>query len=159
MTLSIAVTAMSNLPSIRLVSWKAEPGVGVIFTATPLRWKKPFSSAIQIGQLKPPGKTISSMGLDCWACAGANVASSKSHGATALRIMMFPPVLCPVSSAFLVYRLWHEGRSFSHVCGAPEADADGSDSGLPTAMGEGAAHEADRLPWGHRPLPDPGVLG
>ena len=58
MTLSIAVMAMSNLPSIRLVSWKAEPGVGVTFTATLLRANRPFSSATQIGQLKPPGKTM-----------------------------------------------------------------------------------------------------
>src|SRR5438874_11908736 len=58
MRLSIAVIAMSNLPLIRLVSWKTELGVGVTFTATPFLAKKPFSCATQIGQLKPPGKTI-----------------------------------------------------------------------------------------------------
>src|SRR5437867_2467017 len=35
MRLSIAVIAMSNLPSMRLVSWNTELGVGVIFTSRP----------------------------------------------------------------------------------------------------------------------------
>src|SRR2546426_9805553 len=56
--LSIAVIAMSNLPSIRLVSWNTELGVGVTFTSSPFFAKKPFSCATQTGQLKPPGKTI-----------------------------------------------------------------------------------------------------
>src|SRR5262245_19978808 len=58
MRLSIAVIAMSNLPSMRLVSWNTELGVGVIFTSMPCLSKKPFSLATQIGQLNPPGKTI-----------------------------------------------------------------------------------------------------
>src|SRR6266702_1892548 len=58
MRLSIAVIAMSNFPSMRLVSWNTELGVGVIFASRPFFAKKPFSCAIQIGQLKPPGKTI-----------------------------------------------------------------------------------------------------
>src|SRR3989442_6713538 len=58
MRLSIAVIAMSNLPSMRLVSWNTELGVGVIFTSRPFLAKRPFSCATQIGQLKPPGKTI-----------------------------------------------------------------------------------------------------
>src|SRR6266581_1826817 len=68
MRLSIAVIAMSNLPSMRLVSWNAELGVGVIFASRPFFAKKPFSCATQIGQLKPPGKTIT---LRIWGSAGA----------------------------------------------------------------------------------------
>src|SRR5882672_2372024 len=49
---------MANLPSMRLVIWNSELGVGVIFTSMPFLAKKPFSCATQIGQLKPPGKTI-----------------------------------------------------------------------------------------------------
>src|SRR5436853_6669498 len=49
---------MSNLPSIRLVSWNTELGVGVTFISSPFFAKKPFSCATQTGQLKPPGKTI-----------------------------------------------------------------------------------------------------
>src|SRR2546427_3084277 len=49
---------MSNLPSIRLVSWNTELGVGVTFTSSPFFAKEPFSCATQTGQLKPPGKTI-----------------------------------------------------------------------------------------------------
>src|SRR5216684_2541746 len=68
MRLSIAVIAMSNLPSMRLVSWNTELGVGVIFTSRPFLAKRPFSWATQIGQLKPPGKTIT---LTIWGGAGA----------------------------------------------------------------------------------------
>src|SRR5436309_6241288 len=68
MRLSIAVIAMSNLPSMRLVSWNTELGVGVIFTSRPFFAKRPFSCATQIGQLKPPGKTIT---LTMWGGAGA----------------------------------------------------------------------------------------
>src|SRR6266581_3044452 len=68
MRLSIAVIAMSNLPSMRLVSWNAELGVGVIFASRPFFAKRPFSCATQIGQLKPPGKTIT---LTIWGGAGA----------------------------------------------------------------------------------------
>src|SRR3989442_9005556 len=68
MRLSIAVIAMSNLPSMRLVSWNTELGVGVIFTSRPFFAKRPFSCATQIGQLKPPGKTIT---LTIWGGAGA----------------------------------------------------------------------------------------
>src|SRR6267378_2302039 len=68
MRLSIAVIAMSNLPSMRLVSWNTELGVGVIFTSRPFLAKRPFSCATQIGQLKPPGKTIT---LTTWGGAGA----------------------------------------------------------------------------------------
>src|SRR5438445_3220080 len=68
MRLSIAVIAMSNLPSMRLVSWNTELGVGVIFTSRPFLAKRAFSCATQIGQLKPPGKTIT---LTIWGGAGA----------------------------------------------------------------------------------------
>src|SRR5262245_44119570 len=99
MRLSIAVMAISNLPSIRLVSWKAEPGVGVTFTATALRAKKPFSSPIQIGQLNPPGNTMSSMGFDDCACAGARAASRNSAAATrasvgAVMFSLLPFAIC-----------------------------------------------------------------
>src|SRR3979490_2903564 len=78
MRLSIAVIAMSNLPSMRLVSWNTELGVGVIFTSRPFLAKRPFSCATQIGQLKPPGKTIT---LTIWGGAGA--AGGGAGGAAA----------------------------------------------------------------------------
>src|SRR5467141_1880131 len=78
MRLSIAVIAMSNLPSMRLVSWNTELGVGVIFTSRPFLAKRPFSCATQIGQLKPPGKTIT---LTIWGGAGA----AAGGGASAAR--------------------------------------------------------------------------
>src|SRR5256885_13033268 len=49
---------MSNFPSMRLVSWKTEFGVGVSFTSIPFFANRPFSCATQMGQLKPPGKTM-----------------------------------------------------------------------------------------------------
>src|SRR5467141_2930401 len=80
MRLSIAVIAMSNLPSMRLVSWNTELGVGVIFTSRPFLAKRPFSCATQIGQLKPPGKTIT---LTIWggaAAAGGGTGSAAAGG-------------------------------------------------------------------------------
>src|SRR5712692_3128668 len=50
--------AMSNLPSIRWVSWNTELGVDVSLTSRPFFANSPFSCATQIGQLKPPGKTM-----------------------------------------------------------------------------------------------------
>src|SRR2546426_787174 len=58
MTLSMAVMPMSNFPSIRLVSWNTDEGVGVSSTSSPSRAKNPLSWAAQIGQLNPPGNTI-----------------------------------------------------------------------------------------------------
>src|SRR6266853_1819613 len=55
--------AMSNLPSMRLVSWKTELGVGVILTSMPFFAKRPFSCATQTGQLNPPGNTMRLTGL------------------------------------------------------------------------------------------------
>ena len=55
---------MSNFLSIKLVSWNTEFGVLVSFTSMPPRAKKPFSCAIQIGQLKPPGKTMTDTGFN-----------------------------------------------------------------------------------------------
>src|SRR5216684_1227596 len=78
MRLSIAVIAMSNLPSMRLVSWNTELGVGVIFTSRPFLAKRPFSCATQIGQLKPPGKTIT---LTIWGGAGATDGGTGSAAA------------------------------------------------------------------------------
>src|SRR5690349_14452872 len=50
--------AMSNFPWMRFVSWNTGLGVGVVLTSIPLFAKKPFSRATQLGQLKPPGKTM-----------------------------------------------------------------------------------------------------
>src|SRR6266705_924856 len=77
MRLSIAVIAMSNFPSMRLVSWNTELGVGVIFASRPFFAKKPFSCATQIGQLKPPGKTIT---LRIWGSAGAAGGAGAARG-------------------------------------------------------------------------------
>src|SRR5690606_18864822 len=86
--------AMSNLPSMRPVSWKDELGVGVILIATPLSAKKPLSAATQIGQLKPPGKTITSSVLLGAAAAlklpvNSNTAATKPR----MNVIMFVSVL------------------------------------------------------------------
>jgi hypothetical protein len=60
--LSIAVIAISNFPSIKLVSWKTELGVLVRVTSIPPLAKVPLSCATQIGQLNPPGKTMTETG-------------------------------------------------------------------------------------------------
>src|SRR5882672_952054 len=78
---------MSNLPSIRLVSWNTELGVGVMFTSMPVRSKKPFSCATQIGQLKPPGKTIRFTVLR----DGGEDAGSEPFGDTGARCPDGPP--------------------------------------------------------------------
>src|SRR6267142_2096972 len=70
---------MSNLPSMRLVSWNTELGVGVIFTSMPFLSKKPFSFATQIGQLKPPGKTMRLTVRSCG--AGGAIAALGEAGA------------------------------------------------------------------------------
>src|SRR2546427_9395438 len=88
MRLSIAVIAMSNFPSMRLVSWNTELGVGVTFTSIPFRAKKPFSCATQIGQLKPPGKTIRL--TDCRSMGGGGGASDP-FGETGARGPDGPP--------------------------------------------------------------------
>src|SRR6266581_484862 len=83
MRLSIAVIAMSNLPSMRWVSWNTELGVGVSFASRPFSANKPFSCATQMGQLKPPGKTITlTVGA---ASVPAQDASSASAAATKQR--------------------------------------------------------------------------
>src|SRR4051794_38113150 len=64
---------MSNLPSTRPCIWKTELGVGVTFTFNPSSAKKPFASATQIGQLKPPGKTMTSRGCPAWLQTEARV--------------------------------------------------------------------------------------
>src|SRR5437899_11523725 len=85
MRLSIAVIAMSNLPSMRLVSWNTELGVGVIFTSTPLLAKRAFSCATQIGQLKPAGKTITlTIRGGAGAAAGGTGSAAAGGGAGAL---------------------------------------------------------------------------
>src|SRR6266702_1519088 len=90
MRLSIAVIAMSNLPSMRLVSWNTELGVGVSLTSIPFLANSPFSCATQIGQLKPPGKTMTLTGLGGAlaheASANATVATTKR----AIRVMSPP---------------------------------------------------------------------
>src|SRR6266849_8294759 len=69
---------MSNLPSMRLVSWNTELGVGVILTSIPFFANSPFSCATQTGQLKPPGNTMSSTGLGGAGCAIAQEATSSA---------------------------------------------------------------------------------
>src|SRR5438093_9129491 len=80
MRLSIAVIAMSNLPSMRLVSWNTELGVGVIFTSRPFLAKRAFSCATQIGQLKPPGKTITLTIRGGAGAAGGGTGSAAAGG-------------------------------------------------------------------------------
>src|SRR3979490_286001 len=69
--------AMSNLPSIRWVSWNTEFGVGVTFTSMPFFANSPFSCATQIGQLKPPGKTMTLTVCGAGGCA-AHPASNRT---------------------------------------------------------------------------------
>src|SRR5882724_4052634 len=78
---------MSNFPSMRLVSWNTELGVGVMFTSMPFRAKKPFSFATQIGQLKPPGKTIRLTDLR----GGAGGGAIDPLGETGVRCVEGPP--------------------------------------------------------------------
>src|SRR6266853_363751 len=78
MRLSIAVIAMANLPSMRLVSWNTELTVGVTLTSIPFFANSPFSCAIQIGQLKPPGKTMRLTVLGGAGCAIAQEAISSA---------------------------------------------------------------------------------
>src|SRR6266853_5562144 len=56
--LSKAVMAMSNLPSASPVICATEFGVGSSVTVIPLCSKKPFCCPTKLGQLKPPGKTL-----------------------------------------------------------------------------------------------------
>src|SRR5258706_609618 len=78
MRLSIAVMAMSNLPSMRLVSWNTELTVGVTLTSIPVFAKRPFSCATQTGQLKPPGNTIRLTVLGEAGCAIAQEVTSSA---------------------------------------------------------------------------------
>src|SRR5882762_8832546 len=79
--------AISNLPSMRLVSWNTELGVGVMFTSMPFLAKKPFSFATQIGQLKPPGNTIRLTAFK----DGAGGGTIEPFGETGLRCADGPP--------------------------------------------------------------------
>src|SRR5712671_2438931 len=78
MRLSIAVMAMSNLPSMRLVSWNTELTVGVTLTSIPFFANNPFSCATQIGQLKPPGNTMRLTVLGGAGCAIAQEAINSA---------------------------------------------------------------------------------
>src|SRR5712691_9709340 len=93
MRLSIAVIAMSNLPSMRLVSWNTELGVGVSLTSIPFLANSPFSCATQIGQLKPPGKTMTLTGLGGAGGAPAHATSASTIVARTKRAIrvMSPP--------------------------------------------------------------------
>src|SRR5258708_36151075 len=82
MRLSIAVIAMSYLPSMRLVSWNTELTVGVSFTSIAFFANSPFSCATQIGQLKPPGKTMRLTVLGGADCAIAQEAASTAISPT-----------------------------------------------------------------------------
>src|SRR2546423_7499267 len=90
--LSIAVIAMSNLPAIRLVSWNTELGVGVSLTSMPCFANRPFSCATQIGQLKPPGKTITFTVLGGAGGCAAQPASTTNTSAFRMFFMELPPV-------------------------------------------------------------------
>src|SRR5882762_9671044 len=82
--------AMSNLPSIRWVSWNTEFGVGVTFTSSPFFAKRPFSCATQIGQLKPPGKTMTL--TVCGGAGGVVVQAVRNSIARILKsVRMSPP--------------------------------------------------------------------
>src|SRR6266853_6226413 len=93
MRLSIAVIAMSNLPSMRLVSWNTELNVGVSLTSIPFFAKRPFSCATQIGQLKPPGNTMRLTVLGGAGCAiaqeAASTAISQTNSLSTLSIVIF----------------------------------------------------------------------
>src|SRR6267154_2428368 len=78
MRLSIAVMAMSNLPSMRLVSWNTELTVGVTLTSIPFFANSPFSCATQTGQLNPPGNTMRLTVLGGAGCAIAQEAISRA---------------------------------------------------------------------------------
>src|SRR6267378_4851295 len=80
MRLSIAVMAISNLPSMRLVSWNTELTVGVTLTSIPFCANSPCSCATQTGQLKPPGNTIRLTVLGC-AIAQEAISSAMSPDA------------------------------------------------------------------------------
>src|SRR5712691_7769502 len=92
MRLSIAVIAISNLPSMRLVSWNTELGVGVSLTSIPFFAKSPFSCATQIGQLKPPGKTmrLTVLGAGCALAHTASVSAIAARMKRAIRVMSPP---------------------------------------------------------------------
>src|SRR5712691_4513292 len=92
MRLSIAVIAISNLPSMRLVSWNTELGVGVSLTSIPFLANSPFSRATQIGQLKPPGKTIrlTVLGAGCALAHTASVSAIAARMKRAIRVMSPP---------------------------------------------------------------------
>src|SRR6266850_746098 len=81
---------MSNLPSIRWVSWNTELGVGVTFTSMPFFANRPFSCATQIGQLKPPGKTMTLTVWDAGGCAAHPVNSRRIKNFRKLRIAAPP---------------------------------------------------------------------
>src|SRR5712692_7401440 len=82
--------AMSNLPSIRWVSWNTELGVGVTFTSRPLLANSPFSCATQIGQLKPPGKTMTLTVCGAGGCAAHPASNRKIENFRKLRIAAPP---------------------------------------------------------------------
>src|SRR6266700_976358 len=90
MRLSIAVIAMSNLPSMRLVSWNTELGVGVSLTSIPFLANSPFSCATQIGQLKPPGKTMRLTGLGGAPAHEASARTIVARMKRAIRVMSPP---------------------------------------------------------------------
>src|SRR6266852_8990098 len=81
---------MSNLPSMRLVSWNTELGVGVTLTSIPFFANSPFSCATQIGQLKPPGNT---MRLTVLGGTGGALAQETSSSAISPAIALEMPFM------------------------------------------------------------------
>src|SRR5688572_31892238 len=87
---------MSNFPSMRFCSWNAELGVGVMVGAMPCFAKNPFSCATQIGQLNPPGNTITFTGFGGPFGASGAVVQPMSDRATNSEMTMRigPPPAC-----------------------------------------------------------------
>src|SRR5216684_7856576 len=81
---------MSNLPSIRWVSWNTELGVGVSLTSRPFFANSPFSCATQIGQLKPPGKTMTLTVCGAGGCAAHPASNRNMKSFRKLRIAAPP---------------------------------------------------------------------
>src|SRR5947208_2844410 len=114
MTLSMAVMPMSNFPSIRFVSWNTDDGVGVSFTRSPSRAKEPFAWAAQIGQLKPPGKTMTSSGSCAPAGTGRTSSATASIRATVPLMARTLPRLTPEGAASYDRTLHRGGDCHGH---------------------------------------------
>src|SRR5712671_1603842 len=82
--------AMSNLPSMRPVSWNTELGVSVIFGSTPCLANMPFSCATQIGRFQPPGNTMTFTGLGGAAGVAQPASAIRSTTLNSARMAFLP---------------------------------------------------------------------